>query len=312
MAREWDIKRGNPSYDFLEVIETAFTAAVAPGGILEETATKVVVGGDTHTVVLKGNFVYTDGDPGPDSGTVNTIKVFDGSTLVAKATGYELDVDWFDGPFEDLANFGDFNGFLSLFFATGAPSGPWRITLNGSDERDVLSIPADVPHTFYGNGGSDRFVASMSGDRILGGDGKDTLKGRGGDDKIKGGKGADKIFGGELDDALTGGKGTDKFFFDIALGNGFSKAGVDTITDFKVGTDVIKLDGTIFAAIGSKLNNSEFHVGGNAQDGNDHVVYKKGAGKLFYDADGNGAGGKILFAKFDGKPNLTHDDFDII
>ncbi|MCP4380512.1 MAG: hypothetical protein GY798_03680 [Hyphomicrobiales bacterium] len=307
MAKNWDIKHGNPDHDFLALMEEAF----ATENVIDWDPGEIIVGAggaNDARAVLKGvGFVNNDADPRPDDGTVHTIKVYDGDTLVAKATGYAATLDQFGQAFDHLADFGDFIEFLELFF-----DGPETVTIDGSDDRDVFRVPEDTAHHFYGNGGKDKFVGGEAGDKAIGGDGKDTLKGGTLGDTIKGSKGNDRIFGDQGNDSLTGGKGKDSFIFDRDPGNANHQAGVDAITDFKVGTDIVKLDGTIFTAIGSKLNNSEFFVGSNAQDGDDHIIYKKSTGKLFYDADGDGAGGRVLFAEFDGKPNLSHNDFDVI
>ena len=44
------------------------------------------------------------------------------------------------------------------------------------------------------------------------------------------------------------------------------------------------------------LPNFRAAVGGDAADTNDYVLYDTATGNLFYDADGSGAGAKVLFA----------------
>ncbi|MCP4380510.1 MAG: calcium-binding protein [Hyphomicrobiales bacterium] len=311
MARKWTLLKGKPNHDFLDIMEKALETE----NIDLKSENKVTVGNGTHKVVFLGEgFADTGVDGAPDIGTIETIKVVHNGKLVAKATGYALEVDDLDTAFESLAN-GDFTGFMTQFFTASPPQGSPRITINGSDDRDVFSVPPHqslVRYTFDGKDGNDSFEGSGGNDKILGGKGRDLLDGDQDGDSIKGNKGNDTILGQAGDDALTGGSGKDKFVFDTDLGSGFSQAGVDTITDFTPGTDKVKLDGTVFAAIGTKLNKSEFLKGGSAQDGNDHILYKQGAGKLFYDGDGDGAGSKTVFARFDGQPDLSPTDFDIL
>jgi len=307
MARTWNITHGRPDFDFLETIKDALGA---DGDLISSNSRRVVVGdGSGQEVAFLGDFQNTDADPGPDSGEVNTVKVFDNGTLVAKATGYHLTVSDVADAVDLLKNSDDFSGLMNLFFNSGVPSGSVRITINGSDDRDVLKIPGDVPHTFYGNGGNDIFIGTASGDKIVGGSGNDILKGRGDDDVIKGNTGKDKLFGSTSNDHLFGGKGHDQFFFDTPLGNGFMKAGVDIIEDFKPGEDIIKLDKAVFSNIGNFLSASEFHLGGSAGDANDFILYKESSGALFYDPDGSGPMNRIKFAVLDNKPDLSHDDF---
>ncbi len=69
---------------------------------------------------------------------------------------------------------------------------------------------------------------------IYGEAGNDTLWGSSGNDTIKGGEGDDTIFGGTGNDILTGGTGSDTFEFTAT-------AGRDTVMDFDVNNDAIKL-----------------------------------------------------------------------
>ncbi len=302
MARTWDIQHGRPDFDFLATMEGALDGGEVLNG---DDPAKVVVGQDGLKVVFYGSFTYTDGDPGPESGEVNGLKVVDHGTRVADASGYHLTVSEVGDAFEA----DDFSALVDLFFDSDVPSGSVRITMNGSEDRDVFKAPGDVPYDFYGNGGGDKFRGSASNDRIFGGTGNDRLFGRGDDDLIKGNKGHDKIFGGSGDDHLFGGKGDDQFIFDTPLGNGPLQAGVDTIDDFKPGQDIIKLDKAVFSSIGGSLSNSEFHIGGNAADGNDYILYKALTGALFYDPDGSGPMPRIKFAVLHHAPDLSADDF---
>lgn len=321
MAREWTLNYGLPGYDFLEILENG----LATQAILNESPTEVTVGDDTYQVILTGNFVYGDGTPGPESGVITGIEVYAGAALVGEATGYNIDVDDFGDAFDDLGG-GDFSAFMDLFFLSAGP----RVIINGSDDTEHLSfITGGAEYTLRGNGGNDSLIGGLHDDEIFGGAGKDvvyandgddyvvggngsdTLLGGLGQDELRGGKGHDKLHGQVDDDVLFGGKGNDQFiFFDVVLGPG--GAGVDTIMDLKPGQDVIKLDSDIFVGIGSKLNASEFHAGSNAQDADDHIIYKKKSGALFYDSDGDGAANKVKFAILDNKPDLSHTDFIMI
>ena len=98
--------------------------------------------------------------------------------------------------------------------------------------------------------------------------------------------------------ALTGGNGNDTFYFDTPLD---AVTNVDTITDFNANTgDKIALDQTIFTllTVASPLASGNFmaNLGGIAGDANDYVLYDTATGNLYYDADGSGAGTKVLFA----------------
>ena len=157
--------------------------------------------------------------------------------------------------------------------------------------------------------GEDVLAESGDDDIIKGGSGNDIAFGQFGDDLIKGGKGNDQISGGLGDDTLYGNKGLDQFVFDSKLDK-FNN--VDLVMDFKSGVDKFVLYADIFTAIGPTLEASEFRLGKNAADADDYLIYHQKKGKLFYDADGNGAGDKVLFAKLDNKESLNFTDFEIV
>jgi len=71
---------------------------------------------------------------------------------------------------------------------------------------------------------------------LIGGNGTDFLLGSAGNDLLNGDNGNDTLRGGLGSDILTGGNGTDIFVF-------ASGEGIDTITDFSLGTDKIGLTG---------------------------------------------------------------------
>ncbi|MCP4381855.1 MAG: matrixin family metalloprotease [Hyphomicrobiales bacterium] len=145
-------------------------------------------------------------------------------------------------------------------------------------------------------------------DKLDGNKKKNTLSGGKGDDKLKGFKGSDKLGGGKGDDKLNGGKGTDQYVFEES-----PTSGVDRITDFQPG-EKIRLDNADFSGIGGKgtLKAKYFVKASDARDGNDHVIYTKGAGKVFFDEDGKGGAGKVLFAKVDAGTQLDNKDFLVI
>ncbi|PJE35786.1 hypothetical protein CVM52_15350 [Pseudooceanicola lipolyticus] len=98
--------------------------------------------------------------------------------------------------------------------------------LYGGRGQDTIKA-AGGQDWLYGQGGNDRLIGGGGNDRLSGGNGGDVLKGNGGRDILEGGKG---------NDVLTGGGGVDRFVFK-------SSAGADTITDFQIGTDTIKIKG---------------------------------------------------------------------
>ena len=100
----------------------------------------------------------------------------------------------------------------------------------------------------------------------------------------------------------------DKFLFNTALN---AATNVDTITDMTAGVDIIRLDDAFFAGIGAVgvLNADAFHIGAAAADAEDRIVYNSATGQLFFDSNGNAAGGSTLFANLATGLALSNTDF---
>ncbi|MGY0200335.1 Ig-like domain-containing protein [Leptothrix sp. BB-3] len=140
-----------------------------------------------------------------------------------------------------------FGGNL-VFDAFGATvSNVERVTLGGTSANDTL----DYTNTAAGNNvivnlGSNAasgFTSVTGIENVTGGAGDDTLTGNNNVNVLSGGAGADRLTGGGGNDNLTGGAGADVFVFTS------TNDGLDRITDFAQGTDVINL-----AAIDANTN----------------------------------------------------------
>lgn len=171
-----------------------------------------------------------------------------------------------------------------------------------------------------GGDGNDTLVSvesaagSVHDDTLKGTVGKNILLGFSGNDTLDGGAGNDDMSGGAGDDRLTGRGGQDTFGFSDALN---ATTNVDRITDFMAIDDTIQLDRAIFTGIATgNLALGRFHSAPGAteaHDPGDRIVYNSDTGKLYYDADGNGANSSaILFATLVGAPTLTNADFLIV
>ena len=137
------------------------------------------------------------------------------------------------------------------------------------------------------------------------------IDGGSGRDSIEGGRGNDVLYGGKGRDTLDGGRGEDHFVFDTKL----SKGNADHIVDFQHDVDTLVLDSDLFGALGPAFTAGELrqNLTGQAQDANDKIIYETDTGKLFYDADGNGDGASVLFARLEPNlSNLSHTDFEIV
>ncbi|MGC4026395.1 MAG: calcium-binding protein [Mesorhizobium sp.] len=149
---------------------------------------------------------------------------------------------------------------------------------------------------------------------LAGNSGANILNGIAGNDTIRGDAGNDKIYGGLGNDILTGGAGNDSFVFNTALN---TKTNVDRITDFNVVNDTLVLENAIFTKLGTTtgtLSSAMFwkSTSGLAHDSSDRIIYETDTGKLFYDSNGNAAGGSVHFATLAPGLALTNADFLII
>jgi Ca2+-binding RTX toxin-like protein len=113
-------------------------------------------------------------------------------------------------------------------------------------------------------------------------------------------------------DTLTGLGGNDIFMFNTALGS----PNRDTITDFNVADDTIRLENAVFTTISGTgvLTAAQFvaNASGTAQDASDRIIYETDTGRLIYDSNGNVAAGTVHFATLDTGLALTNADFFIV
>ncbi len=144
---------------------------------------------------------------------------------------------------------------------------------------------------------------------LVGGAGNDVMVGNASNNYLFGGGGADYINGLAGNDYLSGGAGADRFAFSTALN---ATTNVDRVADFAHGVDDFNLAKSIFAAIGATLDATELRLGTVAADANDFIIYNSANGQLFYDANGNGAGGQTLFANVTAGTVLDIGDFVMV
>jgi serralysin len=171
--------------------------------------------------------------------------------------------------------------------------------------------------TLYTGIGNDKVTGSALNDKVLLGDGVDVANmgagddqvfGEGGIDTIDGGAGNDSIMGGVASDRLTGGAGADKFFYVNTADS------TDVITDFAA-DDFLAFKSTVFgnlakgavAAANFWTNNT-----GVAHDADDRFIFNTTDDTLWYDSNGNAAGGAFKMADMNIAFNLTAADILIV
>jgi Ca2+-binding RTX toxin-like protein len=181
-----------------------------------------------------------------------------------------------------------------------------------------LAVPANVENAtaspgvslvgLVGNSLNNILTGNDSGNLLDGGVGNDTLNGGAGDDTLVGGDGNDTLIGGDGSDMLLGGNGADILRFDQAPDGG----NVDRAMDFVAGTDDLQFAGGVFTALTGNFA-EEFVKGPGVQalEADDHLLYDTSIGRLYYDADGSGAGNAALVALFQGAPNINAADLQV-
>jgi len=185
-----------------------------------------------------------------DSATTaqNTAVTIAASTLLANDTDANGDILGLTGvsnPVNGSVTFSNGNViFTPSTNFTGNASFDYSIS-DGKSGTSSANVSVAVGGTQIGTSDSDILTGTAGNDSIDGGNGSDILIGNAGNDTLIGGNGTDFLVGGTGDDLLSGGNGEDTLrgglgedIFVFAAGEG-----IDTITDFSLGTDKIGLTG---------------------------------------------------------------------
>lgn len=171
-----------------------------------------------------------------------------------------------------------------------------------TDQGGIDTVRSSVSFSLAGGGrqfienlsltgtGDTEAIGNSLANRLVGNAGDNTLAGRGGAD------------------VLTGGAGADIFVFDTRA----YTSTADRITDFTVNEDTIQFDIDVFTGLSAgPLQASAFvaNTTGRAVDSSDRIIYETDTGALWYDADGSGAGARVLVATLSSGLALTEDSF---
>lgn len=184
--------------------------------------------------------------------------------------------------------------------------------VSGSAGTDVVrsSVDFNLSDTNQAVGSIENLVLTGYAYSATGNKGNNVLTGNGSDNILNGGGG---------NDTLVGGGGADIFKFNSALS---ATSNVDRIKDFTIdrmddfNKDLIWLENGIFTALKKTgmLAAGAFakNASGVAQDADDRVIYETDTGKLYYNSNGNAAGGAVHFATLSANLALTNADFFVI
>lgn len=165
-------------------------------------------------------------------------------------------------------------GFSGVYADLDPEADPFG-SMDGFEVDDDVIINVE---NLRGSSGNDYLAGNASVNVLRGGEGNDILVGRGGID------------------TLMGGGGSDTFLFDRTNG------GNDKVRDFTVGADKIGLLLDVFGDINAGNIDARFvkaATGAPAANGNAQLILQTSganAGRLTFDADGNGAGAAVIIA----------------
>ncbi|MCG7392285.1 cadherin domain-containing protein [Microvirga sp. ACRRW] len=173
---------------------------------------------------------------------------------------------------------------------------------NGGTDLVYSAISYTLGATLEHLVGTGKGAISLTGNNLANG-----LLGNNAKNTIKGGAGNDTVNGGGGNDVLYGGSGKDAFVFNTKPS---ARTNKDLIKDWNPKDDVIHLENQVFTALkAGKLAKGSFVLGAKAKDKNDFVGYDKTTGDLWYDANGSGKGGQVVFANIGRNKKIAHDDF---
>jgi Ca2+-binding RTX toxin-like protein len=172
-------------------------------------------------------------------------------------------------------------------------------TAKNADDLALLSV------AFAGN---DDVTLSGRVDVFNGYAGNDVLRGLAGADTLRGGTGDDTLIGSGGADFLIGNAGADHFQYDAR------RHGADTVKNFGA-SDSFVFTGSGFGGLAAgELDASMFRARATnkAVDANDHFIFRTTDDTLWFDGNGNKAGGLFLIADLTNDFKLTASDILIV
>jgi Ca2+-binding RTX toxin-like protein len=205
-----------------------------------------------------------------------------------------------------IHNSGTIEGALSMKgLISGAAVNDGAIYGNvslGGGHSSFDSTDGKVYGTISAGAGGDTIVAGQNGGSVIGGAGADTLTAN----PFESTATHTTLAGGAGHDQLYGGPGFDTFVF-----SSYAAANSDTIHGFDVAQDRIELAHSAFTTLVAGKT-PVFSIGAQATGPTDHLFYNSKTGGLYYDVNGNAAGGSYLVADMATGLKLTTSDFTIV
>ncbi|MCY1348035.1 RTX calcium-binding nonapeptide repeat (4 copies) [compost metagenome] len=188
----------------------------------------------------------------------------------------------------------------------------------GAGNDTYLDMQGD--NFIFDEAGNNKVTTGNGDDFIITGAGKDTINAGNGNNVIDAGAGNDTVIAGAGNDIIFSGAGADKFTLgagaDIFVFDNLASGGFDTLMDFRRAEgDLLALDSDVFTALAGITDLTSHLVVGPkavAQDADDYLLFDTKSKKLYYDADGSGAGKAVQIAILKGVPELSADDLWVV
>ena len=245
------------------------------------------------------------------------VDILNNGKIFGDDEGVQIEVDYAGSKNPSIKNYGSIEANYFAVDLNGTGSGLAKVTnyaggtIRGGDYAIYSNngaVKIKNEGKIIGDIFSDYFDDKIINKKKIGGnvdlyDGDDVVKNK---DK---GKITGLIDSGYGNDKLTLGQKSEKLLFDSTLD---AAQNVDRIKKFESGKDMMFLDDGYFSELTpGSLSSSEFRKGTAALDSDDHIIYDKKTGSLYYDNDGVGGDGQIKFAQLDSKTKLKASDFEV-
>ena len=254
---------------------------------------------------LNGNNdgVWTlDGGAGADTLYANEF-----STIIDRP-GSGNDTYYGGGSFADAPTLSYASGTTGIFLDLTGP-----VMTSADHGNDIL---IGIFGRIIGTSGDDTMIGP-SYNNGFGGTRGTTLDGRGGADALSGGFYADTLLGGAGLDVLTGGGGRDILtggadadaFVYLDRTDSAARLGIDRITDFDPGVDVIDLSAIDARPIGNTGDQAFVFIGSAAFSAEGQVRFEQQGNKTFVLVNIEGRRGDEMRIELSGLLTLTEQDF---
>jgi Ca2+-binding RTX toxin-like protein len=280
---------GSDAYiaDVVNDVVTETNAVTATGGndlvVFTGTVGTFTLGANVERLTLNGTSTIN----GTGNGSANTLTGNSATNVLNGAGGIDTLIGG-DGSDAYIADV--FNDVVTETNAVAATGGNDIVNFNGTVGTFTLGL--NIERLTLAGASAINGTGNALNNAIVGNGVSNVINGR---------------FG---NDTLTGGAGSDFFVFNSTPNSTTNR---DTITDFNVVDDTIRLDRLTYTALGvGALAVDAFNTGIAATQADDRIIYNTATGALLYDADGLGGTAGIQFATLTGLPVITAADFIVV